>query len=541
MPPAGFIHLLNQYNESLGDCRQLYLNGAKSVCEEQGAALAETPTKFVQSMDELHRGLLIKIFVSICGVDHIWTETEETFAGILVQHLWQQSLTKRQLREAIGQFEAHVNDLTWQQLVEPFRRHPILRGHIAELETCVVRIGNLLAKSDGNPSSMELDKLKEIQSEIISYLVCELQPAPPPAPTSAVETMPREFVLPQNGTKTPPLITIPAEPRPDLPALLAELEQLVGMETVKHEIQSLVNYLKVQRMRADAGLPETKIGLHMVFCGNPGTGKTTVARILGKIYGAMGILSRGHLIETDRSGLVAQYAGQTAPKTNAIVDSALDGILFIDEAYSLITDQGNDPYGHEAVQILLKRMEDERNRLVVVLAGYPEPMTRLLNSNPGLHSRFSRRIDFADYLPTELGRILGGMCQTNQYVIEKWVQAKVMVGFDWLYRQRDEKFGNGRMVRNVFERAIRRLSNRIVSIPKLTRELLTQFELEDIELDSVPPEVVSLEQLEQSRFEITCSKCAAKSKLRAEVLGCNVRCKNCESRFAANWCPLIEA
>ncbi len=541
MTPTGFIHLLNQFNDSLVDCRQLYLSGAKSVCEVQGDSLREPPTRFVQSMDELHRGLLIKIFVSICGVDHLWTETEEKFAGVLVQHLWQQSLTNRQIREAIGRFVDEVEALTWQQLVDPFRRYPNLRGQTAELETCVMRIGNLLAKSDGNPSSLELDKLKEIQSELVSYLVCDVQPRKPEVvPAGTIETVPSGFVLPKSGGATPPVVSEPSVPRPDLATLLGELDQLVGMETVKHEIQSLVNYLKVQRVRADAGLPETKIALHMVFCGNPGTGKTTVARILGKIYGAMGILTRGHLIETDRSGLVAQYAGQTAPKTNAIVDSALDGILFIDEAYSLVTDQGNDPFGHEAIQVLLKRMEDERNRLVVVLAGYPVPMTRLLNSNPGLSSRFSRRIDFADYLPNELGQILGGMCQLNQYVMNKMVQAKVMIGFDWLYRQRDEKFGNGRMVRNVFERAIRRLSNRIVGVTKLTRELLTQFELDDVELDGVPADVVGTVQLEQRRFVITCSTCSAKSRLRADVLGCKVRCKGCQSRFAANWCPLVE-
>jgi hypothetical protein len=536
--PAALIHQLNQFHQSLVECRQLYLQGAKTANAELGEAVVGPPAHFLQSMDELHRGLLIKLYVSICGVDHIWTETEEKFAGILVQHLWQQNLTHRQLRDAIAQFRSSVETLSWRQLVDPFRRYPPLRQFAPSLETCIIRIGNLLAKSDGNPTTLELDVLKKIQGEVLDYLMGETPvKAGEPNRPIAIETNAREFALPGTATKSPTTDVEVVEALPDLDSLLKQLDLLVGMKEVKHEIHSLVNYLKVQRMRTEAGLPPTKIALHMLFCGNPGTGKTTVARILGQIYGAMGILSRGHLVETDRSGLVAQYAGQTAPKTNAIVDSALDGILFIDEAYSLITDQANDPYGHEAIQVLLKRMEDERDRLVVILAGYPTPMTNLMNSNPGLSSRFSRRIDFPDYSPSELGQILGRMCESNQYQVSQLVQAKLLIGFQWLYGRRDDKFGNGRMVRNVFERAIRRLSNRIVAIPQLTRDLLTRFELDDIELDGVPPDELSTERLEQYRFEVTCEKCSAKSRVRAKVLGRNVRCKGCQSAFVVNWSP----
>lgn len=541
MSNASLIHELNQFHQALVDCRQLYLTGAKLVAGASRNSAEPPDARFVQTMDELHRGLLIKLFISICGVDHIWTETEEKFAGILVQHLWQQNLSKRQLREAIERFEEDAEQLSWQQLVEPFRRYRALQGQTAELETCLMRIGNLLAKSDGNPSSLEMDKLKQIQCEIISYLGCEVRPAAPPTASEPIATQSARFSLPPPQEKSSVKRVEPSETQVDLPSLLEELDRLVGMDAVKHEIKSLVNYLKVQRVRSGAGLPETKIGLHMVFCGNPGTGKTTVARFLGQIYGAMGVLSRGHLIETDRSGLVAQYAGQTAPKTNAIVDAALDGILFIDEAYSLITDQGNDPYGFEAIQVLLKRMEDQRDRLVVVLAGYPKPMDELLNSNPGLASRFSRRIDFADYSPRELGEILGQMCEFNQYTLRQLVQAKVLVGFDWLYRNRNDKFGNGRMVRNVFERAIRKLSNRIVGVPQLTRDMLTKFELEDFELDGVPSEVLALDQLEQRRFEAACRKCGIASRISADLLGRKVRCKSCQSQFAVNWCtPVAE-
>src|SRR5438128_1209346 len=165
----------------------------------------------------------------------------------------------------------------------------------------------------------------------------------------------------------------------------------------------------------------------MVFTGNPGTGKTSVARIIGRIFGAMGILAKGHLIETDRSGLVASYAGQTGPKTNKKIDEALDGVLFIDEAYSLVADSSEDAYGREAVQALLKRMEDDRQRLVIILAGYPEPMDALLRSNPGLSSRFSTNLAFDDYRPSELGRIFQSLCDKNRYQVPGATQAKLLV------------------------------------------------------------------------------------------------------------------
>src|SRR5438128_8094386 len=171
----------------------------------------------------------------------------------------------------------------------------------------------------------------------------------------------------------------------------------------------------------------------MVFTGNPGTGKTSVARILGKIFGAMGILAKGHLVETDRSGLVAEFAGQTGPKANAKIDEALDGVLFIDEAYSLVAHGGEDPYGEEAVQALLKRAEDDRHRLVVILAGYPEEMQTLLDSNPGLSSRFNRQLKFEDYSPLALAEIFGSLCHKDTYTLASGTRPKLMLGMTELY------------------------------------------------------------------------------------------------------------
>ena len=253
----------------------------------------------------------------------------------------------------------------------------------------------------------------------------------------------------------------------------------------------------------------------------------------------MGVLQRGHLVETDRSGLVAEYAGQTAPKTNKKIDEALDGILFIDEAYGLVSEKGDDPYGAETVQTLLKRMEDDRKRLIVILAGYPKPMTRLLRSNPGLSSRFPQVMTFPDYSAVELGRIFELMCARQQYVLPPMTRAKLLLGFQFLLDRRDEHFGNGRLVRNVFERAINRLANRIAGFAPLTKEMLTVIEPGDIVMKNVPPALWANLASEELRFHVTCPGCGKGSGMNMQLLGRTVRCRKCRNTFAADWGDVI--
>lgn len=256
-----------------------------------------------------------------------------------------------------------------------------------------------------------------------------------------------------------------------------ELEGLIGLNNVKQEIKTLANLVKVQQARKEEGLKNSTLSYHLVFTGNPGTGKTTIARIIASIYKDLKILKKGHLVETDRSGLVAEYLGQTAVKTNAVIDTALDGVLFIDEAYSL-TDE-NDSYGKEAVATLLKRMEDDRDRLVVILAGYTENMTHFILTNPGLESRFNKYIEFTDYNAEELFQIFMRLAHKYDYIVDEDAQQTVKELINTEIEAKDKQFGNARFIRNLFENILATQANRLAANNTLSSESLRTIVKED--------------------------------------------------------------
>jgi hypothetical protein len=325
------------------------------------------------------------------------------------------------------------------------------------------QFANLVIKFDGAVTPREAAALSEFKRTLYPGGPQDA-PAKDEAGKAVAEPEPVEEELPP--------------PRP-LEELLAELDALVGLDRVKADVRQLINFLKVQKLREGQGLKSLPASRHLVFYGNPGTGKTTVARLVSQIYRTLGVLRRGHLVETDRAGLVAGYVGQTAMKVRDVTTKALGGVLFIDEAYTLASGGAND-FGQEAVETLLKMMEDHRDDLVVIVAGYTGRMQEFLDSNPGLRSRFNKHIHFDDYGVEQLVRIFKTFCQKADFKLTEGAEKELASVFGVLCASRDETFGNARAARNLFEATLSKQANRLVSLPKVDREILSAIEAADI-------------------------------------------------------------
>ena len=269
------------------------------------------------------------------------------------------------------------------------------------------------------------------------------------------------------------------EDKRTLEELLEELNSLVGLDKVKSTVQDLIFFQKVQKMRQEKGLHLAKNTLHLAFTGNPGTGKTTVARIVGRIYKCIGLLSKGHFIEVSRTDLIAGYQGQTALKVKNVIEQAKGGVLFIDEAYSITENDHSDSYGRECLTELTKALEDCREDLVVIVAGYTEPMNKFFESNPGLKSRFNTFIEFDDYNVYELTQILISMCQLNDYILEEEVKRQIALYLEKQLEMEKENFANGRLVRNIYDDLVMQHARRVVAIENPSKTELSSIKPED--------------------------------------------------------------
>ena len=539
--------LIGLLRRVIRDCGKLYNSSAKWMVRRHPTLLDGREAQFVELMDDLHRGLLIKVYVTVVRADDRWTGPEKRVAAAMIEHLWGEELHGQQLREAATGLFQQADLLTWESLVAPFVRYEPLAESRAQVETIVMRLANLVAKCDGQTRPEEATVLHTLQQSIDMALRpaepdSVLAPLPGLNSSSGASAHKHEQATEKESAALPPAQAMtPEEREKRLQSAMDELDQLIGLTAVKERVRSYTNFLKLQQQRRDAGLSTMPISLHMTFVGNPGTGKTTVARIVGQILGALGTLPTGHVVETDRSGLVAQYAGQTAVKTNTLCDSANGGVLFIDEAYSLIDESGDDAYGREAIQSLLKRMEDNRESMAVILAGYTSEMDTMIRSNPGLSSRINTTIEFADYTPDEMGQIFEAMCEQNEYQMPSDARHRLLVGLHQLYKNRDRHFGNGRLVRNAFEDSVRQLADRVADVGKLTEKLLTRLTIEDISVPGLTRKQLDTVAEKPHVLRIQCNGCQRNVRVKPKSLGKRVKCVQCEHVQTASWASISEA
>lgn len=323
--------------------------------------------------------------------------------------------------------------------------------------------------------SMTENSMKRMNSDFWGAPAAPQPPAAPKAPEAAGKGSEKKAAVSTGQKESEAEEELP--PPEKLEDLLAELDTYIGLDVVKDEVRSLINMVQVYKLRREHDLPTTDMSLHMVFTGNPGTGKTMMARMMARIYRSLGILSKGQLVEVDRSGLVAGYVGQTALKTQKVIEKAMGGVLFIDEAYALNGKSEND-FGQEAIDTILKAMEDHRDDLVVIVAGYTELMDRFIHSNPGLESRFNRFLMFEDYTPEQMVAIFKMQCKKGCYVLAEGTEELVR---DFISEESaDDSFGNARGVRNLFEHILVAQNNRLAKMEQVTREDLMQILPDDV-------------------------------------------------------------
>ena len=463
-----------------------YLNTLYEIYQEQGIRVAGsqmTNTEYAQFA-------YLKYLLFLANQDRIITEEEVTYCNVCLQ----KNLTRPAVERFLAQYTISFSGVTdaLLALLSVTIRADLAGNHadgsvsLLLIET-VEQMGTQFSAPEESTHAQQMILLHSLLQQLYHYRSAAIQEwhdvkrnCAARVPADFVE---QEDIPPIPVEKEPELTEASVEDAPTetLEELMEQLHQLTGLQAVKKELDGLINLLKIRQLRQQRNLPMPQTSLHMVFSGNPGTGKTTVARLLAKIYARLGVLKKGHLVEADRSSLVSGYVGQTAIKTKKVLDRALGGVLFIDEAYALTASSGSNDFGMEAVNTLLKEMEDHRDDLIVIVAGYPKEMEQFLDSNSGLRSRFRQIIFFADYTPEELLHIFEGICQTYALQMTPEARAHVARYFEKRSQEAGENFANARDVRNYFEFALTNQADRLAAMTEpISDEMLLTLTLEDV-------------------------------------------------------------
>jgi hypothetical protein len=405
--------------------------------------------------------------------------------------------TDEELWALIATFAPRMETMLSRATPEDVRKAELIRGKQEWLATPSLFF-DILVATDRQRGTQHAWRYYELAMRL-AHTVCAMDAVPSDAELTALERFRNVLLraIDRGGVSRPGGVVgqpasdaaaarpaAPQEPARPLEELLAELDGLVGLAAVKAEVKLVTNLLQVQNLRKERGLPVVESSRHLVFTGNPGTGKTTVARLLAQIYRTLKVVEKGHLVETDRAGLVAGYVGQTALKVKEVFDSALGGVLLIDEAYALARGGDND-FGQEATDTLVKLIEDHRDDVAVIAAGYPDEMHEFVESNPGLRSRFPKTIHFPDYTGDELVAIFESLCKKASYTVGK--EAAEAARSFFAAQPRDKGFGNGRLARNLFEAAMAAQASRLVQIEEPTNEQLCELVAADIVPPAAPP------------------------------------------------------
>ena len=406
---------------------------------------------------------------------NVWIKAEHFLLSDLVYILKNKSLDKKQLFAFAYYYDVLRNEIFADEkaisTLNKIIQSENFSQNIAQLQNHS-KIGNqekYILNSLNSLNHSKKDTAQKLIEKSIENILGQ-------SATTEIQKMLQETI--KEEPKNPAISYPPNED--SLEKVMAELNGMIGLENIKKDISELINLLEIQKKRSGQGLPNIDIALHTVFLGPPGTGKTSVARLLSRIFKILGFLSKGQLYETDREGLVAGYVGQTAIKVDKVTNDSLGGVLFIDEAYSLTQNTLGNDYGSEAINTILKRMEDNRDDLAVVVAGYTEPMQIFVESNPGLRSRFNRYFHFEHFKPQELFQIFESLCKKTDFVLTDDAIEKLQETFELLYDKKDEGFGNARVVRNLFEKCVQNQANRVIKIQTITKDVLRALTEEDI-------------------------------------------------------------